>query len=115
MGLTRASLLLRAPSACAGSPMSAACFPALDYGTRAGSVLGLVGMKFEVVVASLAIDEPGFSWVMAICLVPCCFCGLWGCWNGREKYQCLCRTTVTPAGAVTFLKASSRPFRHASS
>jgi hypothetical protein len=34
-----------------------------------------------------------------------------GGWKGWEKSMCSCTTTATPAGVVTFLKASSRFFQ----
>ena len=70
----------------------------------AGSVSGCRG-ELKVVGAALPVACACFSSVACPALVVC---GLWGCWKGREKSLCSCGMTVTPAGAVTSLEASSR-------
>jgi hypothetical protein len=82
------------------------CLPARDREGRADSVLGLAGVERVLVIAPLAICK----FKLLLGSVSASSGCLWGRWKGWEKSQCYCRTTATPAGAVTFLKVLSRPF-----
>jgi hypothetical protein len=89
--------------------------PVRDVEVGPTTIEGCPGCSWRWSSFPSQVASVGLSLAVAGYWFPCSLCRPQDWRKGREKSLCYCWMTVTPAGAITFLEASARPFHHASS